>query len=71
MKIISSKSDGKTYYVERYEDDQFGFVLNKKDATRFDIHDVDRILRRLHFDCPNINELKVLEEPMSFRIVAK
>lgn len=71
MKIISSKSEGKTYYVERYDDDQFGFVLNKKDATRFDIHDVDRILRRLHFDCPNIDELKVLEEPMSFRIVAK
>ena len=71
MKIISSKSEGKTYYVERYEDDQFGFVLNKKDATRFDIHDVDRILRRLHYDYPDIDELKVLEEPMSFRIVAK
>jgi hypothetical protein len=43
MKIISRKSNGKTFYVERYEDDAFGFVLNKKDATRFDIHDVDRI----------------------------
>jgi hypothetical protein len=71
MKIISSKSDGKTFYVERYEDDAFGFVLNKKDATRFDVHDVNRVLRRLHYDCPDIGELKVLEEPMSFRIVAK
>jgi hypothetical protein len=69
MKIISSKSDGKTFYVERYEDDQCGFVLNKKDATRFGVHDIDKVLRRLYYDCPNIDEFKVLEEPMSFRIV--
>jgi hypothetical protein len=71
MKIISSKSDGKTFYVERYEDDAFGFRLSKRDATRFDAEDIERVLRRLHYDCPDIDDFKVVEEPMSIRIVSK
>jgi hypothetical protein len=69
MKIISAKSDGRTFYVERYEDDAFGFRLSKRDATRFVVEEIDRVLRRLHYDCPDIDDFKVAEEPMSFRIV--
>jgi hypothetical protein len=71
MKIISSKSDGKTFYVERYEDDAFGFRPDKRDATRFDVEDIDRVLRRLYYEYPDdINNFKVVEEPMTFRIAA-
>jgi hypothetical protein len=73
MNIISTKDaeGGKTYYIERYEDDQFGFVLSKRDATRFDLADIDRVLRRLNYDYPHIDEFKVKQEPIGFRIVAK
>jgi hypothetical protein len=54
MKAISAKSaeDGKTYYVERYEDDQYGFILKARDATRFHIREVDKALMRLCYEYP-------------------
>jgi hypothetical protein len=74
MKIISAKSaeDGKTYYVERYEDDQYGFVLKAGDATRFHIREVDRALTRLCYEYPTkSHEFEVIEEPFHFRIVTR
>jgi hypothetical protein len=82
MKIISVKSamNGKMYYVERldektsrkqYNGDEFAYVYHKKDATRFDAGEIEYILRRLNFECAADVEIKVLEEPFSFKIVAK
>ena len=38
--IIVCKEDGKPYYIERYDDGQFGFRLNKKDATLFQANEI-------------------------------
>jgi hypothetical protein len=66
--IIACKEDSKSYYIERYDDGQFGFRLNKKDATLFQANEIDRALRRLRFDCPDVDEFTVQDAP--FRIVA-
>jgi hypothetical protein len=38
--IIACKEDSKSSYIERYDDGQFGFRLNKKDATLFQANEI-------------------------------
>jgi hypothetical protein len=74
VKIISAKSaeDAKTYYVERYEDDQYGFVLKARDATRFHIREVDKALMRLCYEYfTQSYQFDIIEEPFHFRIVTR
>jgi hypothetical protein len=66
--IIACKEDGKPYYIERYDDGQFGFRLSKKDAALGQADEIDKALRRLCFDYPDVDEFAVQDAP--FRIVA-
>ena len=66
--FIACKEDGKPYYIERYDDGQFGFRLAKKDGSLFQANEIDRVLRRLCFDYPDVEEFTVQDAP--FKIVA-
>jgi hypothetical protein len=72
MKVIIATENGKRYYVERYEDDQFGFVLKARDATLFSVREAGTELMRLCYEYPTQrHQFEIIEEPSHFRIVAR
>ena len=62
------KEERKTYWVERYGDDELGVTSISNAATKFTDKEVDRIIGRLAFEFPHV-EFTVRDIP--FRIVAK
>jgi hypothetical protein len=81
VKIISvTPEGGKTYYVEtlddktsrqEYKGDEFAFVYRKREATRFWPEEIEKVLRRLRYECASDVSIEVLEEPWGIRIVAR